>query len=154
EARLNDPGVEVPPKVQAALSTLKAQIDGLVTATLDAAGEPADPKGVRATLVEALGRAGVTLSGQPYAEPSDDPRYGGLVDLQLERPAAQPKTIAALTTLAIPYGSDNVLTIHGWQGGRWKIAARISSERYEQIDRALDRMRYAISPAGSDGGFT
>ncbi|WP_437869717.1 hypothetical protein [Sorangium sp. So ce363] len=109
-------GLSAPPAgAPALLRALKAELRGVVGRALDAAeGAPA---AARTRAMAELGRLGVRPAGE-------ERRWGSLLDLRIEQPAAHPELRVALLTLAVPCGEDSSLYVfeRGRAGFRLALA--------------------------------
>ncbi|WP_437898541.1 hypothetical protein [Sorangium sp. So ce124] len=109
-------GLSAPPaRAPALLRALKAELRGVVGRALDAAeGAPA---AARERAMAELERLGVRPAGE-------ERRWGSLLDVRIEQPAAHPELRVALVTLAVPCGEDSSLYVfeRGRAGFRLALA--------------------------------
>ncbi|WP_438035362.1 hypothetical protein [Sorangium sp. So ce204] len=135
-------GLSAPPAgAPALLRALKAELRGVVGRALDAVeGAPA---AARARAMAELGRLGVRPAGE-------ERRWGSLLDLRVERPAAHPELRVALLTLAVPCGEDSSLYVFERGRAGFRLALAHESDPSERTSEG-NRLSYGFLPGRPKG---
>ncbi|WP_437637533.1 hypothetical protein [Sorangium sp. So ce854] len=136
-------GLSAPPAgAPALLGALKAELRGVVERALDDA-EGAPPAAARDRAMAELERLGV----RPAPE---ERRWGGLIDLRIEQPAAHPELRVALVTLAVPCGEDSSLYVFERGPAGFRLALAQESDVSERTSEG-NRLSYGFVPGRPEG---
>lgn len=129
----------VPDEARPLLATLKAQIRELAGRELRSAPY-ASPERLQANLLRAVSMESSGL-------------YGDVYGIEVRRPAGHEGLLAVQVTLGIPCGSDSSLYLFERREVSWRLALALESNGYEEIDGALGRFGFGVSPPARDGSF-
>jgi hypothetical protein len=147
---------------EAHLMELKHELLFEIRARLDAAHrQRRTPEAAIAELSGDLHARGVVLGGckedQPIDASMEFPTEGdcvyGIDGFQVERSAGQPNLLALSTTLDVACGTDSSLYLLREEANGWRLLLALEAGGYSQVDEALGRFGYAVSPPNERGGF-
>ncbi|WP_437280441.1 hypothetical protein WME90_07725 [Sorangium sp. So ce375] len=135
-------GLSAPPAgAPALLRALKAELRGVVGRALDAA--PGAPAAARSSAMAELERLGVRPAGE-------EGRWGSLIDLRIEQPAAHPELRVALVTLAVPCGEDASLYVFERGPAGFRLALAHESDLSERTSEG-NQLSYGFLPGRPKG---
>ncbi|WP_437735687.1 hypothetical protein [Sorangium sp. So ce1335] len=136
-------GSSAPPAgAPALLGALKADLRGIIGRALDAVAD-APPAAARERAMAELERRGV----RPTPE---ERRWGSLLDLRIEQPAAHPELRVAVLTLAVPCGEDSSLYVFERGPAGFRLALAQESDLSERTSEG-NRLSYGLVPGRPKG---
>ena len=153
--QVEDSETRVPAAARPLLAALKNQIRDLLARELrDVAGPSAvagiAPERLRADLIRAFARAGVTVGGP---ETNGAGPYGDIAGLDVRKPAGHENLLAVRVTLGIACGSDTSLYLFQRREGVWRPAFSLESQGYAEISGAMGIFDFGVSPPDPSGSF-
>lgn len=131
--------MDVPPVVRELLASLKGELRDLVLRCVELEG--GDAERARACVQEHV-RAS---SPQPGGG-EDEPVYGWIHDVTLERPEGHPGLLVATTTISLPCGSDTSLYVLRRSDGALRVVHTVESSGYAEAYDAQNGLEYRLSP--------